>query len=194
MINLLAIDLQQAFASVETWIAAGIALLASSGVGGLIIRLILGRLIKKVNSQTTVSEEKIEETAKASAEKAVKKMVGKSFNVNIKSEVDNAVKVELKPIRENAEYSATASRNAEIAAAHVLLAQSRSRLLNETEQANLQSIAKKILAHANGEVVAPTIIEISEDATIDTVNGDDEKVETVAVDANASLVSFADVG
>ena len=120
-------------------------------------------------------------------------MIGKSFNVNIKSEVDKAVKAEMKPIRENAEYAAVASRNAEIAAAHVLLAQSRSRLLNETEQANLQSIANKILAHANGEVVAPMIIEIAEETTATATAATVEKADT-AVDENASLVSFADVG
>ena len=193
MLNLLAIDLQQAFTSIETWVASGFAFLASLGVGGGILRLILGRLIKRVDDQTTVSKKKLEETANASAENAVKKMVGKSFNVNIKSEVDKAVKAELKPIRENAEYAATASRNAEIAAAHVLLAQSRSRLLKEDEQANLQSIANKILSHANGEVVAPMIIEIAEEATETTANVTAGKVDT-AVDENASLVSFADVG
>ena len=193
MLNLLAIDLQQAFASIETWVAAGIALLASSGAGGVIIGLILRKFTKKVNGQTTVSKEQIEKTANASAENAVKKMVGKSFNVNIKSEVDKAVKAEMKPIRENAEYAATASRNAEIASAHVLLAQSRSRLLNETEQANLQSIANKILAHANGDVVAPTIIEIAEETTVTDPVATVEKADT-AVDENASLVSFADVG
>lgn len=200
ILNLLAVDLQQAFASIETWVAAGFAVLASSGAGGVIMGLISRLLTKKVNKQTTVSEEKIEEAANASAEKAVKKMVGKSFNVNIKSEVDKAVKAELKPIRENAEYAATASRNAEIATAHVLLAQSRSRLLNEDEQANLQLIAKKILAHANGEVASPTIIEIS-DASTETATVADVKetnevkgAEPDAVDENASLVSFADVG
>lgn len=191
--NLLAIDLQQAFASIETWVSAGIALLVSSGAGGAIIGLIVRKLTKKVNTQTTISKEQIEKTAKTASEQAVKKMVGKSFNVNIKSEVDKAVKAEMKPIRENAEYAAAASRNAEIAAAHVLLAQSRSRLLNETEQANLQSIANKILAHANGEVVAPTIIEIAEETTVAAVAVAVEKADT-AVDENASLVSFADVG
>ena len=194
MLNLLAIDLQQAFASIETWVAAGIALLASTGAGGVIIGLILRKLTRKVNGQTTVSKEQIEKTANASAEKAVKKMVGKSFNVNIKSEVDKAVKAELKPIREYAEYAATASRNSEIAAAHVLLAQSRSRLLNEDEQKNLQLTAKKILAHANGEVVAPTIIEIAEDTTQETTKAPAEQVVSAVVDENASLVSFADVG
>lgn len=191
--NLLAIDLQQAFASIETWVSAAIAFLISSGVGGLIIGLIVRKLTKKVNTQTTVSKEQIEKTAKTASEQAVKKMIGKSFNVNIKSEVDKAVKAEMKPIRENAEYAAIASRNAEIAAAHVLLAQSRSRLLNETEQANLQSIANKILAHANGEVVAPTIIEIAEETTATATAATVEKADT-AVDENASLVSFADVG
>lgn len=191
--NLLAIDLQQAFASIETWISAGIALLVSSGVGGAIIGLIVRKLTKKVNTQTLVSKEQIEKTAKTASEQAVRKMIGKSFNVNIKSEVDKAVKAEMKPIRENAEYAAAASRNAEIAAAHVLLAQSRSRLLNETEQVNLQSIANKILAHANGEVVTPTIIEIAEETTATTSAATVEKTDTT-VDENASLVSFADVG
>lgn len=191
--NLLAIDLQQAFASIETWISAGIALLVSSGVGGAIIGLIVRKLTKKVNTQTSVSKEQIEKTAKTASEQAVRKMIGKSFNVNIKSEVDKAVKAEMKPIRENAEYAAAASRNAEIAAAHVLLAQSRSRLLNETEQVNLQSIANKILAHANGEVVTPTIIEIAEETTATTSAAIVEKADTT-VDENASLVSFADVG
>lgn len=191
--NLLAIDLQQAFASIETWISAGIALLVSSGVGGAIIGLIVRKLTKKVNTQTSVSKEQIEKTAKTASEQAVRKMIGKSFNVNIKSEVDKAVKAEMKPIRENAEYAAAASRNAEIAAAHVLLAQSRSRLLNETEQVNLQSIANKILAHANGEVVTQTIIEIAEETTATTSAAIVEKADTT-VDENASLVSFADVG
>ena len=191
--NLLAIDLQQAFASIETWFFAGIALLVSSGAGGVIIGFIARKLIKKVNAQTTVSKEQIETTAKMASEQTVKKTVGKSFNVNIKAEVDKAVKAEMKPIRENAEYAAAASRNAEIAAAHVLLAQSRSRLLNETEQANLQSIANKILAHANGQVVAPTIIEIAEETTATATAATVEKADT-AVDENASLVSFADVG
>ena len=191
--NLLAIDLQQAFASIETWVSAGIALLVSSGVGGAIIGLIIRKLTKKVNTQTSVSKEQIEKTAKTASEQAVRKMIGKSFNVNIKSEVDKAVKAEMKPIRENAEYAAAASRNAEIAAAHVLLAQSRSRLLNETEQVNLQSIANKILAHANGEVVTQTIIEIAEETTATTSAAIVEKADTT-VDENASLVSFADVG
>ena len=193
MFNLLAIDLQQAFASVETWVAAGFALLASTGAGGVIIGLILRKFTKKVNGQTTVSKEQIEKAANDSAEKAVKKMVGKAFNVNIKSEVDAAVKAEMKPIRENAEYAATASRNAEIAGAHVLLAQSRSRLLNEEEQKSLQLIANKILAHANGDVVAPTIIEISE-APMEAATVADVKGVDAVVDENASLVSFADVG
>ena len=187
--NLLAIDLQQAFSSIETWIAAGFAFLVSSGASGAIIAVILRRLIKKINSQTTVSQAQIEKTAKSSSEQAVKQMVGKSFNVNIKSEVDKAVKAEMQPIREKAEYAATASRNAEIATAHVLLAQSRSRLLNETEQANLRSVAKKILAHANGDVVTPTVIEILEDETATVA---EEKMENV-VEENASLVSFSDV-
>ena len=191
--NLLAIDLQQAFANIETWVSAAIAFLVSAGVGGIIIGFIVRVLIKKVNTQTTVSKEQIEKTAKTASEQAVKKMIGKSFNVNIKSEVDKTIQAEIKPIREKAEYAAAASRNAEIAAAHVLLAQSRSRLLNETEQANLQSIANKILAHANGEVVAPTIIEIAEETTATATAATVEKADT-AVDENASLVSFADVG
>lgn len=191
--NLLAIDLQQAFASIETWIVAFFAWFGSSSIAAIVIGLIARRLTRKVNHQTAVSQNQIERAAEAGAEKAVKKMVGKSFNVNIKSEVDKAVKAEMKPIRENAEYAATASRNAEIASAHVLLAQSRSRLLNETEQANLQSIANKILAHANGDVVAPTIIEIAEETTVTDPVATVEKADT-AVDENASLVSFADVG
>ncbi len=193
LFNLLAIDLQQAFVKIETWVSAAIVLLVLLVVGGLIIGLIVRGLIRKVDTQTTVSKEQIEKTAKMASEQAVKKMVGKSFNVNIKSEVDKTVKAEMKPIRENAEYAATASRNAEIAAAHVLLAQSRSRLLNETEQANLQLIANKILAHANGEVVAPTIIEIAEETTATATAATVEKADT-DVDENASLVSFADVG
>lgn len=192
LFNLLAIDLQQAFAEAETWIIAFFAWLGSSSVAALIMGIISRLLTKKVNRQTTVSQQQIDKAADASAERAVKKMVGKSFNVNIKSEVDRAVRAEMKPIRENAEYAATASRNAEIAAAHVLLAQSRSRLLNEAEQANLQSIANKILAHANGEVVAPTIIEIAEETTATATAATVEKVDT-AVNENDSLVSFADV-
>lgn len=192
LFNLLAIDLQQVFAEAETWIIAFFAWLGSSSVAALIMGIISRLLTKKVNRQTTVSQQQIDKAADASAERAVKKMVGKSFNVNIKSEVDRAVQAEIKPIRENAEYAAAASRNAEIAAAHVLLAQSRSRLLNEAEQANLQSIANKILAHANGEVVAPTIIEIAEETTETATATTVEKVDT-AVNENDSLVSFADV-
>lgn len=188
--NLLAIDLQQAFANIETWVSAAIAFLVSSGGSGLIIGLIARGLTKSVNTKTAASQKQIDEAATASAEKAVKKMVGKSFNVNIKSEVDKAVKAELKPIRENAEYAATASRNAEIAAAHVLLAQSRSRLLKEEEQANLQLIAKKILAHANGDVVSPTVIEIAkqEEPSPEKTTNNEETVEE-----NVSLITFDNV-
>ncbi len=189
--NLLAIDLQQAFANIETWVSAAIVFLLSSGVGGVIIGLLARRLTKKVNTQTTVSKEQIEKVANTASEQAVKKMIGKSFNVNIKSEVDKTVKAEMKPIRENAEYAAAASRNAEIAAAHVLLAQSRSRLLNETEQANLQSIANKILAHASDTVIAPMIIEIEEAPK--SISTKKEKTEPTAVAENISLISFADV-
>lgn len=188
--NLLAINLQQAFSQAETWIAAGFAWLGSSSVAAVLMGLISRKLTKKVNNQTTVSKKQIEDTATTSAEKAVKKMVGKSFNVNIKSEVDKAVKAELKPIRENAEYAATASRNAEIAAAHVLLAQSRSRLLKEEEQANLQSTAKKILAHASGDVVSPTVIEIAEQEEVTP----EKKVNNgETVEENVSLITFDDV-
>lgn len=191
MINLLAIDLQQAFANIETWVSAGIALLVSSGVGGVIIGLIVRGLTKKVNTQTTVSKAQIEQAASVSAEKAIKAMVGKSFNVNIKAEVDKAVKAQMQPIREQAEYAAVASRNAEIAAAHVLLAQSRSRLLNEQEQENLQSLAKKILAHANGDVVSPTVIEIAAESVATSV----EKIDVAdnSTVENATLVSFDEV-
>lgn len=191
MINLLAIDLQQAFANIETWVSAGIALLVSSGAGGVIIGLIVRGLTKKVNTQTTVSKAQIEQAASVSAEKAIKAMVGKSFNVNIKAEVDKAVKAQMQPIREQAEYAAVASRNAEIAAAHVLLAQSRSRLLNEQEQENLQSIAKKILAHANGDVVSPTVIEIAAESVATSV----EKIDVAdnSTVENATLVSFDEV-
>lgn len=109
---------------------------------------------------------------------------------NIKSEVDKAITAELKPIQENSAYAAAAARNSEIAAANVLLAQSRSRLLNETEQANLQLIAKKILAHANGDVVSPTVIEISEEPASTEKSAD---VDTTTIEENSSLVSFADI-
>ena len=192
LLNLIAIDLQQAFANIETWVSATIAFLVSSGAGGVVIGLIARALTKKVNMQTTISQTKIEETAQKTAEQAVKKMVGKSFNVNIKSEVDKAISAELKPIKENVEYAATASRNAEIASAHVLLAQSRSRLLNENEQASLQLIAKKLIAHASDDVVSPTIIEIAEETTEKTIIASEKKVDKI-VDENASLISFADV-
>lgn len=191
MINLLAIDLQQAFAQAETWIAALFAWLGSSGVAALIIGLLSKKMTQKVNTQTTVSKAQIEQAASVSAEKAIKAMVGKSFNVNIKAEVDKAVKAQMQPIREQAEYAAVASRNAEIAAAHVLLAQSRSRLLNEQEQENLQSIAKKILAHANGDVVSPTVIEIAAESVAPSV----EKIDVAdnSTVENATLVSFDEV-
>lgn len=191
MINLLAIDLQQAFAQAETWIAALFAWLGSSGVAALIIGLLSKKMTQKVNTQTTVSKAQIEQAASVSAEKAIKAMVGKSFNVNIKAEVDKAVKAQMQPIREQAEYAAVASRNAEIAAAHVLLAQSRSRLLNEQEQENLQSIAKKILAHANGDVVSPTVIEIAAESVATSV----EKIDVAdnSTVENATLVSFDEV-
>lgn len=196
MINLLAIDLQTAFASIETWVSAIIAFLVSTGAGGIVIGIITKSLTKKVNTQTTISKKQLEDTANMASEKAVKRMVGKSFNVNIKAEVDKAVKAELKPIKELAEYSATASKNAEIASANVLLAQSRSRLLTKTEQTTLQSVAKKILAHANGEVVTPTVIEIEEktEAVTETVVSEESKKEkSVAEKENSSLVSFADI-
>lgn len=192
MINLLAIDLQTAFASIETWVSAAIAFLVSTGAGGVVIGVIAKLLTKKVNTQTSVSKKQIDEAAKNAAEIAVKRMVGKSFNVNIKAEVDKAVKSELKPIRENAEYAATAARNAEIASASVLLAQSRSRLLTKAEQSNLQSVAQKILAHANGDVVTPTVIEIVEQPTTE-VSESEEKKKVKATSENASLVSFADI-
>ena len=192
MINLLAIDLQTAFASIETWVSASIAFLVSTGAGGVVIGVIAKLLTKKVNTQTLVSKKQIDEAAKNAAEIAVKRMVGKSFNVNIKAEVDKAVKSELKPIRENAEYAATASRNAEIASANVLLAQSRSRLLTKAEQSNLQSVAQKILAHANGDVATPTVIEFVEQPITEATENDDKKKVKASAE-NASLVSFADI-
>lgn len=191
MLNLLAIDLQQAFMRAETWIVAFFAWLGSSGVAAVIIGVIARKLMKKVNRQTTVSKKEIEKAADLSAERAVKKMVGKSFNVNIKSEVDSAVKAELQPIREKAEYASVAARNSEIATAHVLLAQSRSRLLNEEEQANLQLIAKKILAHASGDVVSPTVIEITEEENI--VPKTQLEADKKTIEENSSLVSFDDI-
>lgn len=191
MLNLLAIDLQQAFMQAETWIVAFFAWLGSSSVAAVIIGVIARILTKKVNRQTNVSKKEIENASDLSAERAVKKMVGKSFNVNIKSEVDSAVKAELKPIRETAEYASVAARNAEIASAHVLLAQSRSRLLNEEEQANLQLIAKKILAHASGDVVSPTVIEITEEENI--VPKTQLEADKKTIEENSSLVSFDDI-
>ena len=192
MFNLLAIDLQAAFASIETWVSAAIAFLVSTGAGGVVIGVIAKLLTKKVNTQTSVSKKQIDEAAKNAAEIAVKRMVGKSFNVNIKAEVDKAVKGELKPIRENAEYAAAAARNAEIASANVLLAQSRSRLLTKAEQATLQNVAQKILAHANGDVVTPTVIEIAEQPITEATESDDKKKVKASAE-NASLVSFADI-
>lgn len=193
MINLLAIDLQAAFANIETWVAAVISFLVSSGAVSVIMGIIVKSLTAKVNAQTSVSKKQIEETAKISAENAVKRVVGKSFNVNIKSEVDKAIKAELKPIKENAEYAATAARNAEIASANVLLAQSRSRLLTKTEQATLQSVAQKIIAHADGEVIAPAVIEFSETPAEATSAVETREKKGSAATDNASLVSFADI-
>ena len=187
IINFLAVNLQQAFSSIETWVSAGIAFLVSSGAGGVIIGLIAKGLTRKVNGQTSVSKAQIESAAKKGAETAVKSLVGKSFNVNIKSEVDKTIKEDLAPIKANAEYAAQAAKNAEIASANVLLAQSRSRLLNETEQASLQAIANKILAHANGEVVSPTVIEFAQEKP------KTEPLQPAATEENASLVSFDDV-
>ena len=188
--SILAIDLQAAFSSIETWIAAGVALLASSTLGGVIIGLLMKKFTKKVNNQTVVSEQKVSDAAKKAAKETVKAVVGKSFNVNIKSEVDKAIKAEIEPIKLNTEKAATSARNAEIAAAHVLLAQSRSRLLDKKEQENLQSIAKKILANVNGDVATPAVIEFTEEKkeSVSTEKEVDEKTED-----NAALVSFADV-
>ena len=186
MINLLAINLQEAFAQAETWIVAFFAWLGSSSLAAVIIGLISKSLTKKVNRQTIASKTQIENVAETSANKAVKKMIGKSFNLNIKAEVDKAVKAEMTPIKENAEYAAIASKNAEIATAHVLLAQSRSRLLNKEEQANLKDIANKILAHASGDVVAPTVIEFAESIAV-------EPIAQEVIEENESLVSFADI-
>lgn len=192
MFNLLAIDLQAAFASIETWVSAAIAFLVSTGAGGVVIGIIVKVLTNKVNTQTTASKKQLEDAAKTAAETAVKRMVGKSFNVNIKAEVDKAVKGELKPIRENAEYAAAAARNAEIASANVLLAQSRSRLLTKAEQATLQNVAQKILAHANGDVVTPTVIEFAEQPVSEAVEPTEKRKVSVSAE-NASLVSFADI-
>ena len=95
--------------------------------------------------------------------------------------------------QENAEYAATAARNAEIASAHVLLAQSRSRLLTKTEQATLQSVAQKIIAHADGEVIAPAVIEFSETPAEATSAVETREKKGSAATDNASLVSFADI-
>ena len=179
MINLLAIDLQTALAEAETWITAFFAWLGTSGVSAIIISLFARRQARKIDQKTSVSKEQIEETAKKAADKAIKKVVGKSFNVNINAE--------LTPIKANAEYSATASRNAEIATAYVLMAQSKSRLLNDEEKENLQDTAKKLLAHANGDIVAPVMIEFNETET------EEETKDETATEENASLVSFADI-
>ena len=186
MFNLL-VDLNQAFAIVETWIAAGIAFLSTTSLGGIIVSILMRVFTKKVNAQTTVSQAQIEKTAQLSAKTAVKSVVGKSFNVNIKAEVDKAVQAEMKPIRENAEFAATAAKNAEIASAHVLLAQSRSRLLSEEEQVALQSIAKKIITHADSVTYPQTTVAF-EDATVEVL-----KEETMDGPDNASLVSFDDI-
>lgn len=188
MINLLAIDLQTAFMEAETWITAFFAWLGTSGVSAIIISLFARRQAKKIDQKTSVSEKQIEETAKKVADKAIKKLVGKSFNVNIKAEVDKAINAELTPIKANAEYSATASRNAEIATAYVLMAQSKSRLLKDEEKANLQETAKRLLSHANGEVIAPTVIEFAENE-----NKEEETKDETTTEENASLVSFADI-
>jgi hypothetical protein len=68
-----------------------------------------------------------------------------------------------------------------------LLAQSKSRLLKDEEKENLQSIANKLLSHANGDVVSPTVIEFSETANVET------QEDKTTVEENATLVSFADV-
>lgn len=188
MINLLAIDLQAALSQAETWIAAFFAWLGTTGAATIIMGLWARRQARKAEKNTTVSKTQIEETAKAAATNAVKKVVGKSFNVNINAEVDKAINAELSPIKANAEYAATAARNAEIAAAYMLTAQSKSRLLKDDEKENLQLTAKNLLAHANGDVVAPTVIEFSE-----SVNAEEETQDESTTEENAALVSFADV-
>lgn len=187
MINgILSINLQQAFSQVETWFVAFFVWLGASGVAAAIIGCIVKKVMRKINNQTSVSKSQIEEAATETA----KMMVGKSFNVNIKSEVDKSIQSEIAPIKEKAENAAAAAKNAEIAAAHILLAQSRSRLLNKTEQAELQAIAKNILAHANGSVIAPAVIEIAAVKKEEPALAIEEVKKT---EENASLISFNDV-
>lgn len=192
IMNILAVDIQQAFANVETWIAAAIAFLTTTAVGGVILGIIIRLLTKKVNKQTTVSEAKIKKASKDGATLAIKNMVGKSFNVNIKAEVDKAVKEEMKPIRENAEYAAVAARNSEFATAYVLMAQSKSRLLTKEEQENLQLIAKKLLDHADGKIVEQARIEVSIDASAES-EPISHMQESKSANENATFVSFDDV-
>ena len=73
-----------------------------------------------------------------------------------------------------------------------MLAQSRSRLLTKAEQATLQNVAQKILAHANGDVVTPTVIEFAEQPVAEAVEPAEKKKVSVSAE-NASLVSFADI-
>ena len=63
--------------------------------------------------------------------------------------------------------------------------------MNEEEQANLQLIAKKILAHASGDVVSPTVIEITEEENI--VPKTQLEADKKTIEENSSLVSFDDI-
>lgn len=155
---------KNAYNKSKEWVKNTYAWIIGIGGGG-IITLLLSAFWKligaKINRSNNLTEDKVNEISEKSSENTVKKIVGKSLNVDIQSEVSESVKEEFSPMIRNSELSMQSAKNAEIGTAMVLKAVAKSRLITEEETAEMESMADSLLSHAQkyGGLSAPIQIK-----------------------------------
>lgn len=190
---------KDAYNKSKEWVKHTYAWIIGVGGGGILAILlsIFWKLISmKMNRSNNLTEDKVSEISAKSSENAVKKIVGKSLNVDIQSEVSESVKAELAPMIRNSELAMQSAKNAEVGTALVMRAVAKSRLISDDETAEMENMAASLLAHAEkyGGVSVPIQIQTEMKDEEKTV---EESVNLVEIpnkpkkkEENESYISF----